>query len=666
VASDGDERSGAEGDMSVYRVVAMLICSAVGAGIIGAQTAPGDQADMMPFAALSQPACPVSGAMAPAPIDKEIRVLYFPQGYRASIKDPKSLTLHLVFDHGGAPEDGRTASFVRREDGVWVATVPLNGWNLNYAVYWVEDRDSKAVDTNGGKYFEVPFCTALGKRAEFSVKYEAMSYTGVLESYGIERRVDYAKAIQVLEEFIYAPLRGQSLIAELWTYKLHLGGGTAETRAKLLTEINKFISEHSTDGFGLVDALNFVAYEDWIPAETTEKLVNALERKDPDDQSRVFLLIARAAKEKDETKRNTLYWQIVNQYPDSMLASSARITLLITVKDLEQREKLYQQEIKTNPHDPYLHISMAGAYLEAKQKLPEALTQLDEADKLFDESARAVPGRMHVNEWGLKAGKQTVMILRAEVLLDMGKPAEALAILLPRKSEFKRGHSYYLLGEALEGTGDKRVAAEAYLESVVRPSKDQEKAEAALQRLWRSEKIGSTRELQQQIAAKVAQNFSSAEYTPRVVGHPAPEFEVTTLRGEHLAAVQLRGKTVVLNFWATWCGPCLEELPGLQEFQQKHPETVVLTMVDESTEPKALEDAVRDKKLTVLRVARVPSEFWAKFGAGGVPTTLIVDGTGNVRIQHDGSVPDMTRYFEADLKAIAEAGPVKAEQAAAR
>jgi thiol-disulfide isomerase/thioredoxin len=260
----------------------------------------------------------------------------------------------------------------------------------------------------------------------------------------------------------------------------------------------------------------------------------------------------------------------------------------------------------------------------------------------------------------VKIGKQTVAVLRAEVFLDMHKPGEALAVLLPRKSEFKRGHSYYLLGEALEGTGDNRGAADAYLESVVRPSGDQKKAEAALQRLWLSEKMGSKRELQQQIAAKVAQNFNATEYTPRVVGHPAPEFEVTTTRGEHLAAAQLRGKTVVLNFWATWCAPCLGELPGLQEFQQRHPETVVLTMVDESTETKALEDAIREKKLTVLRVARVPSEFWAKFGAGGVPTTLIVDGSGNVRIQHDGGVPDVSRYFEADLKAIAEAGPVQA------
>lgn len=653
--------------MSIYRVAAMLICSAVGAGSVGAQTGPEKPAVTVWFAALSEPACPVSDSLAPAPVNKEIQVLYFPMGRPASIKDPKSLMLHLVFDHGGAPEDSRTTSFVRREDGVWVATVPFNGWIPNFAVYWVEDRESKAVDTNGGKYFEVPFCTPFGKRAEFSVKYEAMSYTGVLESYGIERAVNFAKAIQVLEEFIYAPLRGDSLIADLWTYKLHLGGGTAEARAQLLTEINKFIGEHSGDGFGLVDALNFVAYQDWIPAETTEKLVSTIEKKDPDDQPRVLLLAARAAMEKDETKRTALYWQIVNQYPDSMFASDTRVTLLVTVKDLGQREKLYQQVVKTNPYDPYLHINMARAYLETKQKLPEALTQLDEADKLFDQSAQNIPGRMHLNEWGVKIGKQNVAVLRAEVLLDMNKPAEALAVLLPRKSEFKRGHSYYLLGEALEGTGDKQGAADAYLESVVRPSGDQKNAEAALQRLWLSEKIGSKRELQQQIAAKVAQNFNATEYTPRVVGHPAPEFEVTTVRGEHLAAAQLRGKTVVLNFWATWCAPCVSELPGLQEFQQKHPETVVLTMVDESTETKALEDAIREKKLTVLRVARVPSEFWAKFGAGGVPTTLIVDGSGNVRIQHDGGVPDVPRYFEADLKAIAEAGPVKAaEQGAVR
>src|SRR5262249_24429297 len=141
-----------------------------------------------------------------------------------------------------------------------------------YAVYWIEDRESKLVDINDGKYFEVPFCDALGQREERSVRYEAESYTGKLEASGIERPVDYAKAVDVLSGYIHPPSRGDNLISSLWKYELKLHGDTPEARSALLAEIKKFISDHAVDGFGLVDALNFAAYEDWFPPDTLESL----------------------------------------------------------------------------------------------------------------------------------------------------------------------------------------------------------------------------------------------------------------------------------------------------------------------------------------------------------------------------------------------------------
>src|SRR5690606_18069835 len=53
------------------------------------------------------------------------------------------------------------------------------------------------------------------------------------------------------------------------------------------------------------------------------------------------------------------------------------------------------------------------------------------------------------------------------------------------------------------------------------------------------------------------------------VGRPAPDFTLTTLEGETLALSELRGTPVVLNFWATWCGPCQREMPALQAAAQR-------------------------------------------------------------------------------------------------
>ena len=67
-----------------------------------------------------------------------------------------------------------------------------------YAIYWVEEPQSKQVDTNSGEYFEVPLCDLHGRLSEKSVSLQAQSYTGILEAQRIERPVNFAKAIEIL------------------------------------------------------------------------------------------------------------------------------------------------------------------------------------------------------------------------------------------------------------------------------------------------------------------------------------------------------------------------------------------------------------------------------------------------------------------------------------
>lgn len=54
------------------------------------------------------------------------------------------------------------------------------------------------------------------------------------------------------------------------------------------------------------------------------------------------------------------------------------------------------------------------------------------------------------------------------------------------------------------------------------------------------------------------------------VGQPAPAITLDTLDGQHISLQELRGKTVILTFWATWCGPCRDELPLLSRYAQEH------------------------------------------------------------------------------------------------
>lgn len=609
------------------------------------------------FASLTDPACPVTNNLPPAPITSEIHILYYPMGRPAAIRHPKSLVLHVVLGHQIAPFEQQTIPFTRREDGVWVANVTYKDFRApRYAIYWVEDPQSKQQDTNSGEYFEVPFCDVHARLLEESVSLQAQSYTGILEAQGIERPVNYAKAIEILEDYIHAPSRGQSLVAELWEYKLRLRGDTPENRVALVAEINKFVGDHVADGFGLLDALYFVGGHSWVPAYTAENLVQELEHQNSRSDARKFLLEIRASNEPDRDKRAVLLREVIKEFPNGHAAMEARMWLFAEARDLGEREKLYSEIRATDPNDISTRIEMAGAYLEANQKLPQALVLLNEADGLMDLNSKTAQPSLRYPEQQLKFWKGRIAITRADIFIRQGKPAEALAILQPWKNGFKLGRSFYVYGRALEGTGDRRGAVDAYLQSVVRVSQYQEDANTRLEKLWSKQKLGTKNELRQRVDALSTQSFVDQNYRPQVLRHAAPEFELTTLNGEKLGSAQLRGRKVILNFWAVWCGPCRAELKELEQFQQDHPNLVVLTAVDTTADSKDLRDLIREEGLKTLRIAPTPPGLMEKFGAYGFPNTFVIDENGFVRIERLGGGPGISRYLMAGLDAIREAG----------
>src|SRR5262249_39089455 len=229
-------------------------------------------------------------------------------------------------------------------------------------------------------------------------------------------------------------------------------------------------------------------------------------------------------------------------------------------------------------HEPNLRLEMAQAYLEAGTRYRIALTLIDDAEALFDERLKDPNANMYAQKYA-RAEKGSAAVLRAEILMRMGKAKEAVAVLKPREREFQRGHSFYVLGTALDKTGRRREALDAYVEGAARPGESQRAASEAMERLWIKLKMGSREEMVSRTESVSERVFHNENYKPTLVSRPAPELDVTTMGGEHFSLISQHGKPFVLNFWATWCAPCVYELKGLETFQAKHPELVVLTMV---------------------------------------------------------------------------------------
>lgn len=116
------------------------------------------------------------------------------------------------------------------------------------------------------------------------------------------------------------------------------------------------------------------------------------------------------------------------------------------------------------------------------------------------------------------------------------------------------------------------------------------------------------------------------------VNHPAPEFTLTNLRGgASLNLADLRGRPIVLNFWASWCGPCRDEMPILQATHQRYSDSVLVIGVDQG-EPEATVQAFVDEfGLTFHILLDQDMAVGDRYRVMGLPTTFFIDRNGTIR-----------------------------------
>lgn len=135
---------------------------------------------------------------------------------------------------------------------------------------------------------------------------------------------------------------------------------------------------------------------------------------------------------------------------------------------------------------------------------------------------------------------------------------------------------------------------------------------------------------------------------PSQIGKPAPDFTVrdtsTTVR-----LSSLRGKVVVLNFWATWCPPCLEELPTLIALQRRVPEVVVLAVSTDEDEV-AYRQFLAEHQMNLLSVRDGKQESNALYGTFRYPETYVIDRQGVLRRKfigpQDWTSPEIVSYLK--------------------
>ena len=134
----------------------------------------------------------------------------------------------------------------------------------------------------------------------------------------------------------------------------------------------------------------------------------------------------------------------------------------------------------------------------------------------------------------------------------------------------------------------------------------------------------------------------------------APSFDLPALDGGRATLANFKGKVVVLDFWATWCGPCIAELPEYRKFVEKNAArgVEVVGVVFESGEPKEIQDFVREHGVQYRQLLGTDEMAEAFGGNQGFPTTFVIDQQGLIRLTVLGATPDK---FERLQKAVGDA-----------
>lgn len=276
-------------------------------------------------------------------------------------------------------------------------------------------------------------------------------------------------------------------------------------------------------------------------------------------------------------------------------------------------------------------------------------------------------GHLQMAEWFLdkdvvtQSGIDKIRLddLRGELFFRQGNYAAALPLLKAAYERTKYGAELYLLALLKSGDSagifeevDKVAAKELYLSEAFKTTA----ITAYRKKFGKADRITAILD-----ATAILQRQEMAEKVAKMaVNEPAPDFELTDLKGNTVSLKSLRGKTVFIDFWATWCGPCVYSFPGMQkavDYYKNDTSVVFLFVHSYERVPNATEEVKRyisDKKYRFDVYMDLGSSVAKNFKVNFLPTKLVIDKNGIMKVKGSGLV--MEERAIPEIKAMLELG----------
>jgi peroxiredoxin len=133
----------------------------------------------------------------------------------------------------------------------------------------------------------------------------------------------------------------------------------------------------------------------------------------------------------------------------------------------------------------------------------------------------------------------------------------------------------------------------------------------------------------------------------------APDFDLVARDGSHVALADLQGQVVMVNFWATWCGPCRQEMPHLEALYQRYSDLgFTLLGVNVEEDPSGADEFLAETPVSFPILFDPENRVSELYNVVAMPSTVMIDRTGEMRFIHHGYQPGYEDEYQSQIRAL--------------